>query len=241
MRGNTVAKKSETPRKSALHKGHRLRVKEKYASNGIDAFHPHEILELLLFFGIPYKDTNEIAHELINTFGDFSRVLEADVTTLKSVKNMTDNAAVLLKLVYDIARKYNTDNRYENIKLNSAENITDYLVNDFIGLNEEVVKIYLLDRNNNLIGGFVINEGDARSSDVNVGKIVKLANSRNVTRVILAHNHPDNSRISSNDVITTKRVNYHLKNVGIELMDSFVVSQGRAFSVFELIDKDRLL
>ena len=108
--GNT-AKKQKKPNP---HEGHRARLKETYIKNGVDGLHPHVVLELLLFFGIPYKDTNEIAHELINKFGSFSGVFEADYHALKNTKNMTWNAALLIRLVADISRLYYTDKFSKN-------------------------------------------------------------------------------------------------------------------------------
>ncbi|HEY5585089.1 MAG TPA: hypothetical protein VIK78_11430, partial [Ruminiclostridium sp.] len=61
-----------------LHEGHRQRVKTRYLSEGLDAFEDHQVLELLLFFGIPMKDTNELAHKMIQEFGSLAGLFEAD-------------------------------------------------------------------------------------------------------------------------------------------------------------------
>ena len=76
-----------------VHKGHRQKVKNRYIQTGFEGMADHNILELLLFFGIPYKDTNPISHELMDTFGSLSAVFQASVAELKSVKGMTENAA----------------------------------------------------------------------------------------------------------------------------------------------------
>ena len=61
----------------SIHAGHRQRLKERFLRDGLDNFEEHQVLELLLFYGIPQRDTNEIAHALIEKFGSLSRVLEA--------------------------------------------------------------------------------------------------------------------------------------------------------------------
>ena len=61
----------------SIHAGHRQRLKERFLKDGLDNFEDHQVLELLLFYGIPQRDTNEIAHELIRKFGSLSKVLEA--------------------------------------------------------------------------------------------------------------------------------------------------------------------
>ena len=92
--------------KSNIHNGHRKKVKERYYANGLKGMPPHNILEMLLFFGIPYKDTNPIAHDLIDRFGSLSAVLEAKHSDLLSVKGMTENAACLITMILPLYKRY---------------------------------------------------------------------------------------------------------------------------------------
>ena len=82
------------------HKEHRKRLKNRFLSEGLDNFEVHNVLELLLFFGIPQKDTNDLAHELLNKFGSLSGVFEAPYSELIKVKGIGDNAATLIQLIY---------------------------------------------------------------------------------------------------------------------------------------------
>ena len=61
----------------SIHTGHRQRMKERFLSEGLDHFTDIQVLELILFYCIPQKDTNPIAHALLNHFGSLSQVLEA--------------------------------------------------------------------------------------------------------------------------------------------------------------------
>lgn len=47
-----------------VHDGHRLRVKQRFLAEGLEHYEHHQILEMLLFYGIPRKDTNELAISL---------------------------------------------------------------------------------------------------------------------------------------------------------------------------------
>ena len=89
--------------KENLHEGHRGRLKERFLEQGIDSFEPHNILELLLFYSIPRKDTNEIAHELLKSFGTLKGVFDADFNDLIKVDGIKENSATLLKLIPAIA------------------------------------------------------------------------------------------------------------------------------------------
>ena len=82
-----------------IHDGHRANVRRRFLQAGLDAFADHEALELLLFYAIPRRDTNPIAHALIDRYGSLEAVLNAPVEDLKKVEGIGENAAVLLRLV----------------------------------------------------------------------------------------------------------------------------------------------
>ena len=88
------------------HSGHRDRLRERYLSEGLDSFAPHNVLELLLFYSVPRRDTNVLAHRLIEQFGSLVGVLNAGPEQLAQVEGIGMNAAVHLHLVADIARRY---------------------------------------------------------------------------------------------------------------------------------------
>ena len=78
------------------HAGHRVRLRRRYAANGLDGFSPHEVLELMLFRYIPRVDTNPIAHALIDRFGSLQGVFTASEAELFAIKGMTRRAAYAL-------------------------------------------------------------------------------------------------------------------------------------------------
>ena len=67
----------------SIHDGHRQRMKERFLREGLDNFDELHVLELLLFYCIPRKDTNPIAHRLLDHFGSLTAVLEASPEELK--------------------------------------------------------------------------------------------------------------------------------------------------------------
>ena len=93
-------------RNSTMHENHRERVKNRFLSEGLDHFDAHNVLELLLFYSIPQKDTNEIAHLLIDRFGSLSAVLDAPFEDLIETPGIKEHSALLLKLIPALSRRY---------------------------------------------------------------------------------------------------------------------------------------
>ena len=79
----------------SIHSGHRQRLRKTALEAGIDELSDIQALELLLFYAIPRRDTNELAHRLINHFGSYSAVLNADYHKLLEVDGIGKNAASL--------------------------------------------------------------------------------------------------------------------------------------------------
>ena len=87
------------------HGGHRQRMRERYAKQGLDGFAPHEVLELLLFYAIPQKNVNPLAHKLIDRFGSLYGVLNASPKQLQQVEGIGEYAATFLPLLQDAVRQ----------------------------------------------------------------------------------------------------------------------------------------
>ena len=207
--------------------GHRQRLRDKFTNNGLDSFHDHEILELLLFYAIPRRNTNGIAHELIKAFGSLSDVLDAPIEKLKAVDGIGDNAATLLKLMPQIARRYSmSKGSFDNI-LDTTQRSGDYILPFFLSQRDEVVLLVCLDSKNKVLNAQIIHRGSVNSTDISLRKILETAFTYNATKVILAHNHPSGIALpSKEDINTTKYIRDALKILSIKLVDHIIVADG---------------
>ena len=104
-----------------IHDGHRQRMKERFLGHGLDNFNDINALELLLFYAAPRRDTNALAHALLDRFGSFSAVLEADEQELLAVPGVGENAVTLLRLIPAVSRRYLLDKSPADEPVNSAE------------------------------------------------------------------------------------------------------------------------
>ena len=118
-----------------IHAGHRERVKSRFEKEGLTHFSEHNVLELLLFYAIPQKDTNELAHKLLSRFGTLSAVFDAKQQELEKI--VGKSAARLIKLVIPVARRYFLDRENYCRTFDTIESIGEYCVNYFMGKEEE--------------------------------------------------------------------------------------------------------
>ncbi len=211
----------------SIHEGHRQRLRRRFQEEGLDHFDPVNALELLLFYCIPRKDTNEIAHALLRRFGSLAKVMEAPAEELCKVAGMGENAAAFLTLVNAFCRYYQV-NRVEDMQiLDNIDKCGTYLVPKFTGRRNETVFILCLDAKCKVLSCREVGEGSVNSAAVPIRRIVEMALGANATSVVLAHNHPSGLAIpSGEDIQTTKRLAVALQSVEIELVDHIVVAEG---------------
>ncbi len=215
-----------------IHKGHREKVKQRYIESGLGSMPDHNILELLLFFGIPQKDTNPLAHELMDRFGSFSGVLEASVTELKSVKGMTDSAACLLTLFLPVYKRYVSDLRKKKLQFKNPKEIADYLRPLYLDTNNERIYALCFDLQDRLIACRVVNDGDIDSSTFDIRKLATIVLEVRAKKVILSHNHPNGTLVPSDgDVKVTKSAFDLLDMLKVQLLDHIIVTDSSYFSM----------
>ena len=207
-----------------LHDGHRQRLIQRFLEEDLDNFEPHNVLELLLFYAIPRKDTNELAHVLMDTFGSLKGVFDAPYEELIKVTGIGPNTAALLKLVPSLTRTYYSSDA-RSVILDTSEKSGEYFLPYYIGQTEEVVRLACLDAGGKVISNQILHRGSANAAEVNIRKIVNIALRDSAMGVIMAHNHPGGLPLpSEEDVATTKSIREALMPMGILLMDHIIVA-----------------
>ena len=221
--------------------GHRERIREKFLNNGIDGFAEYEILELLLTYCIPRKDTKPIAKELLNKFKSLDNVFKADFDKLSAIDGLGKNSIVFLKLIGDlpsIIYKDELKNKKlvdkETLKILNKDILLKYLRNK-IGY-EEIEKFYVLylSSSNEVIKFEENSVGTLDRSSVYPREIYKKVINLNAKSLILVHNHPsDNITPSKSDIELTNEIAKGLKNFGALLIEHIIITKNSYFSFLE--------
>ena len=209
-----------------IHEGHRERLKSRFLEQGLEGFNELNTLELLLFYAIPRKDTNVLAHRLIEHFGSLEAVFDASVQQLTEVEGIGENAALLISLVPELNKRCAIDSTREMKWIRSTSDAGKYLVPRLMHEKDEKALLVCLDSTGRIISTTELNRGVVNEVELNVRKIVETALRQRASKVILAHNHPDGVALPSReDELTTRMVLSALKLVDIVLMDHIVVSK----------------
>ena len=216
------------------HKGHRQRLKHRVIREGIDNFEDHQILELLLFYSIPMKDTNQLAHQLIQTYGSLSAVFDADPKDLCEQVGVTENTAILLTLIPSLARRYQQSKFCEKAILNSTTKAGKYVMSLFTGRLNEAFYVICLDSQNKVNQATLLHEGTINEAPVYPRLIVETALRHQAVSIILAHNHPGGSlKPSQPDLDVTRKIKAATEAISITVVDYIIVAGDGYYSFAE--------
>lgn len=214
-----------------MHDGHRKRLRESFLKGGLEPFSDYNVIELILFYAIPRKDTNDTAHNLLETFGSLSGVLDASIDDIKQVDGIGVSGALLIKLFTAVSKRYFLD-KQKKPELDDVEAIGEYCVSLFTG--DTVEKAYLLcfDSKNRLQNRVFIAEGSLVTVKIDKRKIMEAIVRNNTVKLILTHNHPNGLAIpSSADVRATREIANLMREVSANLIDHVIVADKEYFSM----------
>ena len=219
---------------SNVHQGHRLRVKERFLNEGLDSFSDHQILELLLFYCIPMKDTNNLSHALIQEFGTLDKLLEANPKDISQRCKVSENTSILISMIPQLTRRYLKLKSGEKPMLNSSSKAGDYAVALLTGRVYEGFYVICLDSQNRVNHAELVHEGTINEAPVYPRLIVETALRHRANSIILAHNHPGGTlQPSLADVEITKKIIIALEPISIKVIDHIIVAGDSYYSFAE--------
>ena len=213
----------KTGTKGALHKGHRQRMREKLLAHGESVFHTHELLEMLFFHVLPYKNTNDIARELMKRFSNLDGVLSATKEELMTVPGVGEKIADAIIAVgslniFDLAASESRAVLLSDYKT-AGRFFADYLKK----FDYPITVCALLNSKMELISLRCVYELDASSAGVRPDGFIDAAVRANSSVVIIAHNHPHGPLFpTEGDMATTALVKSALEKVGISLVEHYI-------------------
>ncbi|MDD5645371.1 MAG: DNA repair protein RadC [bacterium] len=214
--------------------GHRKRVKSKYESCGFEGWQDYEVLEFILFYALPRKDTKCLAKRLINKFKSIKGLMDADIEDIKSVEGIGQNAINLISAIKDIAEIYLKQKAFGSVSVKSAADVCDYLRISMQSEKDELLKVLYLNASNRIIGADTVGRGTVDRAPVYPRKVIENAVKRKAVNVILVHNHPSgNLNPSEEDRRMTEKLKKALSLIDVNIIDHIIIGLDGYFSFSE--------
>ncbi len=212
-----------------VHAGHRERMFKKLSANP-DSFLEHEVLEVLLFYALPRKDTNPLAHALIRRFGTLDKVFAASKEELKLVDGVGDSVANLITIVgQSIKMSAKASARVE--PLLAFDKVREEVTKIFLGKSKEFFIVLFLDKKHVKISMFEFSDNNKFEVSADIPELSKAIAVYKPTYAIVAHNHPSGSaRPSVEDDFSTKKINLLCEIHGVSLIDHVIYTNKECYS-----------
>lgn len=209
-------------------------MRERYFGEGFAGFADHEILEMLLFYARSRGNTNDISHRLLEEFGSFKDVLDADPEMTMQVDGIGEHSAVLLKLILEACRRYSMGCAEKGGRYNTISRIGTYLYRQYIGVTRERLYMMLFNNRMNLLDCVLVSEGSVTATGLPLGKINDIIVKKRAAAVVLAHNHPEGLAVpSQNDYELTDTVRMFLDSIDVTLVEHLIIADNRFFPIMK--------
>ena len=226
---------------AGAHDGHRSRMRERFRREGLNGFADHEALELMLFYAIPQRNVNPLAHALLERFGSFHGVLEASEEELCRVEGVGEYAAVLLRLFAAVGRRVEESRAGQREKLRNRMEAQEHCRRLLAGRRQEAFYVVCLDGQLQVLADVQIATGSLSEVAAYPRLVAEAVLRHNAHSVVLCHNHPGGSAVpSQSDLDMTAELAALLSSLEVALADHIIVADGETFSLYasELIQRE---
>ncbi len=212
-------------------KDHRKRLRERFMAGGSAAMPDYELLELVLFRSIPRQDVKPLARALMDTFGDFNRVLTAPEERLRQIKGVGDTVITDLKILEACAHRMARARVMQRHVISGWDALLDYCHTTMAHRETEQFRVFYLDRKNVLIADEEQAKGTVDHVPVYPREVAKRALELNASALILVHNHPSGDPTpSKSDIDMTNRIQDACTALGLTLHDHLIIGKSTELS-----------
>ena len=231
MRFINKHEESETD-KECLHDGHRDRLRETLLHTRFDDVDDYIALEYILFGIVPRKDTNEIAHRLLEKFGSIARILNASYDELIEIPGVGDITAKLITYIPQLFEIYMEEQNSTKNYIKNYNDLYNLVYPYFKNEKNECVYVAYMDKNDKLSFCEKIAEGDFKEVQIDLPKLLCKLIKRSEKKLVFAHNHPYGSvSPSKQDYDTHCLLSTTLNPLGFEIYDSIIINKDCLYSI----------
>lgn len=214
-----------------MHEGHRDRMRSKLFEHG-EKLTDCEILEILLFDAISRKNTNPVAHDLLDSFGDLQGVFDASPRLLCTLTGIGPRTAEYIYLVGSIYRRMNAGPR-ARLRLYNAFDVSEHVRRRFSALSEERLEVYFTDEDGFVLCTKIVTGEDCSRVGIEDRQLDYLLTEISPCGILLVHNHPSGSvQPSEKDDASLRKVFRVCSSHGVAVRDCVICAGGELYSYY---------
>ena len=211
--------------------GHRKRLKEKFLKADPAAFNDYELLELLLFQSTPRKDVKPLAKQMLQEFGDFNQLINAERKKILAIDEATESSFLQIRIIKELINRVFQDRIRNTNIISSWSALLEYLKFNMGCLKLEQFRVLFLNKKNMLLADEVMATGTIDQTPVYPREIVKKALFHEAGSIILVHNHPSgNSKPSNADIDLTAQIVNACNTINVSVHDHVIIGNGEYYS-----------
>jgi len=217
-------------RDSKLHAGHRQRMRAKIKEFGLNSLNDHEALEAFLYNAVPFKDTNELAHKLLETYGSFYNVCNSCPSDLLKFNGLGESAVDYITIFPQFVSFY-LKSASQKPSIQTPKQAVDYFRQNFKIGKFERSYMCALDRENYLISFSQLSEGDGLKTKLNPIDVLNRLGIDKPKRIMFLHTHPfGDVKPSFEDIDATNQIIKICNTLKIDFVDHIIINETEWFS-----------
>lgn len=210
------------------------RPREKLLRYGTEALSNAELLAIILRTGSSNDNILNLSNRILKETGGLNGVLNCSIEDLLELKGIGEAKATQLLAIGELLKRFKSFKGGEQYKISQPKDAADYIMNDMRYLNQEHLKVIMLNTKNIVLSVKDVSVGSLNSSIVHPREVFKEAIRKASASIIICHNHPSGDPTpSSEDISLTSRIKECGKLLGIELLDHIIIGDGIYVSLKE--------
>lgn len=210
------------------------RPRERLARLGPQALSTAELLAILLRVGVAGENAVQLGQRLLQNFDGLVGLHRASYAEVCNLHGIGPAKAAQIKAAIELGHRLSKQKPKEYAAVHSPEDAAELVRYEMGALEQEELRVLLLDTRNRVLGIETIYKGSLNTSQVRVGELFKNAIRRNAASIIVVHNHPSGDPTPSpDDIALTRAITQAGKLLDVEVMDHLVIGQGRFVSLKE--------
>lgn len=210
------------------------RPRERLRQVGPGAVSTAELLAIVLRTGTGGENVLRLAERLLAEFGSLPGLSRASISELMNVKGVGEAKASEVKAAIELGRRLMASAPEERPVVSSPADAANLLMSEMMFLEQEHLRLILLDTRNRVLQTPTIYVGSLNTSVVRIGELFRAALKANAAAMIVAHNHPSGDPSPSpEDIRVTRQLVEAGKLMDVDVLDHIVIGHQRFVSLKE--------